>query len=470
MALVLRRQAAAALAVLFALGPLLAAAAQAEPAPGEWPAPAMRIPDFLSLDNAPDRQPVAPAAHPRPMAAGPVVNWTVLVFMVADNDLESYGIEDINEMEAAPHSSEVNVIVEVDRSARYDDSNGDWDTTRRYAVAHDSDASTIGSTLLADLGEVNMGDPQALVDFLAWGVDEYPALHYLVVLWDHGFGWSAGFGNDLGNGDHLTLGELDAAMGLAAEHLGRPFDILGFDACIMQQVEVIYEMAWVADYFVGAENLEPVTGWVYDQMLAAVLDDPTISPRAFAGALSQAYMEYYGLQRDEMMSAVDGEALRTSLSAAMNRLAGDLSEVVQDPTTMGPNTAERAIIAARDLAPAMFNVDYIDLGDFARRIEEDTRIPDAARQSAGDVRAALNLTIFAESHTVYRPNVTGLSVYLPSSSVPVRYLSTRWANDSFWDEFVVAYLSGNPTPALEPRVSVAWPTEGTTVSRHFSAR
>lgn len=430
--------------------------------------PDMRVPSPLPDGDQPGTLAVTPpGAAPRAPLAAPA-NWTVLVYMVADNDLEPYGIQDLNEMEAAPDNPDVHVVVEVDRSARYDTSNGDWSTTQRLEVRHDTDPSNIGSLFLADLGEQNMGDPQTLADFLVWGVDAYPADHYLVVLWDHGYGWSGGIGNDLGNGDHLNITELGSALTVGAEHLGRPFDVIAFDACLMQQVEVLYELAWVGDTFVAAEDLEPASGWPYEEMLGALYGAAGGGAREVASALAAAYMDYYGTQGETMMSAVDARELRTGLAASLNRLAADLAALVEDPDTMGQESLERAIWNARDQAPAMFITDYIDLGDFARRLEGDGRLPEATRAAAAGVRSALNLTVFQESHSVHRPGLTGITTYLPATSVPLRYTETDWATDSLWDEFIVAYLSGVPLALRIPTLTVSTPADGVTVARSFT--
>ncbi|MGH2689633.1 MAG: clostripain-related cysteine peptidase, partial [Actinomycetota bacterium] len=428
----------------------------------------MRTPPGLGdLATAADTRAAAPGPNPHPVPLAAPVHWTALIYMVADNDLEPFGIEDLNEMEAAPDYAEVNVVVQVDRSSRYDTTNGDWSTTRRMEVRPDSDTATVGSLFLADLGEQNMGDPQTLADFLVWGVDTYPADHYLVVIWDHGYGWSGGIGNDLGNGDHLSVTELGSALSVGADHLGRPFDILAFDACLMQQVDVLVEVAWVADFFVGAQNLEPATGWPYEEMVAALGANAGNAPRAVAAALSSSYMGFYGTQGRSMMSAAGAAPLRTTLVSALNRLAGELGALVEDPSTMGQGSAERAIWEARDRSPAMFITDYIDLGDFARRLEGDARLPSSARAAATAVRSAVNATVFAEAHSVYQPGLTGITVYLPATSVPLRYSETRWAREGLWDEFVVAYLSGVPFSARPPTLTVTTPANASMVARYF---
>jgi hypothetical protein len=458
----------------------LASTAATAPAAPEGPASAgsnppggnslplpLRIPDFDSLDHSPDR----PVSVPPPSRSPQAVpgNWTVLVYMVADNNLEPFAIQDLNEMELALPAPGVTVVVEVDRSTGYDTSNGDWTGARRYLIRPDGDPSTVTSTMLSDLGELDMGDPQTLADFLSWGFDTYPASHYLVVLWDHGFGWSGGFGNDFGDNDHLSISELSQALEAADTHLGRPIDVLAFDACLMQEVEVAYELAWLADFLVAAQDLEPAAGWPYDAMLRPLHDNPSIAPEAFASELVLAYMGAYGLAGEAVMSATRLSAVRTTLADALNALALQLAQLAEDPNTASSTSAQRAMMDARDSSPPMFNRDLVDLGEFTRHLAEDGRLPDAARQAAAAAREALNASIVDEGHSVYRDPLSGMSIYVPSLSVPQRYATTRFAAEGYWDEFLVALLFGVPAGGVRPTIQVLAPSEGISIARLFSA-
>lgn len=69
--------------------------------------------------------------------------WTIAIFMNADNNLESAAIGDINEMERGIDTSLYNVVVQIDRIPGYDNSNGDWTTTRRYYITPDPLTDTI---------------------------------------------------------------------------------------------------------------------------------------------------------------------------------------------------------------------------------------------------------------------------------------------------------------------------------------
>ena len=96
--------------------------------------------------------------------------WTVLVYMAAGNDLETVGLQDINEMEMVGSTKDVNIVAQVDRIpfsaldnlglGHFDDSsNNNWTGTRRYYITRDTNPEIIRSRLVQDLGEKNMGDP-----------------------------------------------------------------------------------------------------------------------------------------------------------------------------------------------------------------------------------------------------------------------------------------------------------------------
>ena len=428
--------------------------------------PGLRTPDLASLEgHAPEGAAVSPPASRAPLAAP--VNWTVLVYMVADNDLERYAMEDLNEMELAPASAAVNIVVQVDRSRNYDTTNGDWNETRRYHIGHDNDAATFTSTLVGSLGELNMGDPQTLANFLAWGTDTYPAEHTLVVLWDHGFGWSGGFGDDLGDNDHLSVGELQEGLRAGAAHLGRPFDILAFDACLMQSVEVGYELAWVGDYLVAAQDLEPVTGWPYAAMLAPLIASPEIVPEALAEAMVSAYLDAHGLQSETMMSATRSATVRTSLADALNLLALEIGLVVENPGTANATSAQRALLDARAGTPPMYTGEAFDLGEYLRLLSEDARLPGALRTAASAAREAMNSSMVAEGHSQYYPGWSGLSIHLPSISISPRYLATDYAADGWWDEAMGAALSGVPAGGTRPSIQVLAPAPASAVAPRF---
>ena len=145
--------------------------------------------------------------------ASGIAEWTFMVYMASDNNLEGAGIEDLNEMETVGSSKELNFIVQVDRAEGYDTSNGDWKGAKRYRMEKDEDTAIVNSPELADMGEINMGDPSTLADFIIWAYDNYPAKRYFLDLWDHGGAfWGICWDDSEGNGDPITMTELSEGL------------------------------------------------------------------------------------------------------------------------------------------------------------------------------------------------------------------------------------------------------------------
>ena len=112
--------------------------------------------DFTTLsDNGDKISEIKTSEQPEPSQV--TKDWTFMVYIDADCNLEQAGIDDINEMEMEGSDSNINVIVQIDRIPGFDDSEGDWTGAKRYHIIKDYDSDRIGSTAIQDLGEVNMG-------------------------------------------------------------------------------------------------------------------------------------------------------------------------------------------------------------------------------------------------------------------------------------------------------------------------
>lgn len=131
--------------------------------------------------------------------------------------------------------------------------------------------------------EAKLTSGESLRRFLAWGTSRYPARHYLVIVWGHGFGWRSrdassaaaselpdlrdlhelhgGIAPDASQRKVLDIPSLhDALADTSRQQLsGRPFDLYVSDACLMQSAEVVNELADVVRYVGGAEaKLDPL--------------------------------------------------------------------------------------------------------------------------------------------------------------------------------------------------------------------
>lgn len=216
---------------------------------------------------------------------------TLMVYMAADNDLESAALEDLNEMEAAFYDEEkITVLVLLDRSDLYDNSNGNWSSTRLYKVKHD--ANGMNKTIVSEQlpcpelslelshdSELDMSSKKTLSGLLSYSCRAFPADRYALVMWGHGTGWRGlsldgisysskkvkAFAFDDNGGGYMHLCTLREAIedGMKDEVL----EFIGFDTCFGAELEVCYELKNCARWLCGTEGLSPYSGWNYTTWL-----------------------------------------------------------------------------------------------------------------------------------------------------------------------------------------------------------
>ena len=372
----------------------------------------------------------------------------MLIYLDGDNNLEAAGIADVHQMEMAPASDAVNVLVQFDRSPNYDSTNGNWSGARRYKILHDTDPATINSALLQDLGPTDMGSSQVLEDFVTWGIQNYPADHYALILWDHGSGWKAAPAEapvksicwDETSGDKLTPADLESALGQARTALGRNLDVVACDACIMGALEVAYELRGVADYYVASEEDVPDDGFDYTDLLARLAATPSMRERDLARAMVISYRASYNGGR-QGTAAVTLSALDLShapdLAGAISVFADALEDTVAAHPTYGAD-----LHTWWELARITDDPGQVDLGYFVDLVEADAP-DDGLRKAAANLAAALQETIVSDGVVQMDANARrGVSLYYPfNTAYDTTYSALDFAVDTTWDEF----LNSSPT-------------------------
>jgi hypothetical protein len=377
--------------------------------------------------------------------------WTLLVYMAADNDLAYQSELDLREMEAVGSSPEVAVVVQQDVPGA---------GGRRYLIRKG------GRILLDSLGVIDMADPAVLTQFGTWGASRFPAERYALILWDHGNGWSlAGpgggdrlkiqsFGNDWSSGDVMGIadGELRAALEGVRRGLGRPLDLLAFDGCMLQDAEVAFEVGGAAKVMVGSQKLVPADGYPYDQFLNSLVSNPTADESTVAKALVTSYhSSYRGSGLDVTNSAIE---LKKTLA-----LAPPAQSLVQ---AFLAAPWDSGVSAARDSVLRILSGQDIDLGDLLRLAETCCR--GEVRSQAADLRDALErCVLITRASGADSLRLSGLSVWFPRTfpefgDRALEYSGLRWVPQSGWDQIVYASygIPGGlrPTPPSQPTISL----------------
>lgn len=409
----------------------------------------------------------------------PTKEWTVLVWMAGDNNLEDFALSDLQELKKVGSTSKVDVLVQLDVMRD--------DHTRRY---HIHKGTSVNEDVVEDLGETNTGDPKVAVDFFKWGISRCPAKRYLAVIWNHGSGIDEtdiyrrayrarmtvgrriapsatvvsprlvraalsrrygraifastvkqalrqpkfgirGIAYDDSARDFLDNLELAKVLAAVKAKLKRKVDLLGFDACLMNMLEIGYELRASAGLVVGSEEVEPGDGWPYDRVLADLVAKPSMTAEQLGATVVKRYAESY------KSDAVTQSLLDTTRTPATARAVDELADALI--VALKDGEYGNVVKAVKD-AQRFDMKDFVDLGDLAGQLRKRCR-SEAVKSAAAAVIASLDDLVVAEKHVgAGLSRASGVSIYCPiivKEAEPV-YRRLAFAKDTRWDEFLRA--------------------------------
>ena len=225
--------------------------------------------------------------------------------MVATPDLMSYALADIQEMEDQVKTMDLrsDVILQLDTP--------EDQLSRRYHIfsAPHERASPITEEEARRLTREDLRSPlisedrQSLIttqsrrfrDFMKWAMQEYPSEYYMVIIWGHGQGWTSvqegstygGLGRSEGL-NYIDIPSLRKSLSEVSSWRGRPIEVFASDACLMESVEDVTELAGSADYVCGSEDIESYAGFPYGALISH------LKTGSFDGASQKIRKSRYG--------------------------------------------------------------------------------------------------------------------------------------------------------------------------------
>ncbi len=210
---------------------------------------------------------------------------TLMIYMAADNDLESYALQNLNLMETADYKG-INVLVLMDRSEGYDETDGNWTDTRLYKVRKDNagNAQIVSERLDCPLlglstessTELDMSNPSVLSNFINYVQRKFPSQNYALIIWGHGTGWRYAADQKSGVIENRAVaiddktGSYMSVFNLGNAVRNHGLTIIGFDTCFGGVLENVYELKDCADYTVACAGVSPSCGWDYKTLLEQI--------------------------------------------------------------------------------------------------------------------------------------------------------------------------------------------------------
>ncbi|KPL15500.1 hypothetical protein AMJ74_01355, partial [candidate division WOR_3 bacterium SM1_77] len=350
--------------------------------------------------------------------------WTMLVYVAADNDLAQWADSDLVEMEHFGSNEDIRVVVQIDKPSI---------GARRLLVGQGS------SYTIQNLGIIDMCSWETLSDFLYWGISSFPADKYLVILWDHGTGWTAmprrSFGADWSSGNVLSIanGDFKRALATAYEFTDQRIDLFTFDACLMQQAEVAFELQKYARVLLAPQSIMPLAGLRYDWILETLHMNPGIGATELSRNLIQSTIDNYRNVQPIAISAIN--------LAGLSDIKKYLGILTQRLIYAPPNQSLRSLRNTVQTIPAIGCIpdttdDFVDLGDFLSGLDEIIGMVETEQLLQAYIRTVLYTAHWGDDFS----NTTGLTVWFPDEyrqfKQLLNYYQTLDWTGSKWLEFL----------------------------------
>jgi hypothetical protein len=376
--------------------------------------------------------------------------WTFLVYLNAKNNLYRDGIANMLSMEKVGSNDEVNIVVEW----------GDYNAkkTVRMLIKKSNDPAHIISPVIQDLGIIDMGNYKTLENFIAWGVQNYPADHYFVDVWDHGSGWHTSLSqsaqtdntnalSDISWDDlsrtHISTEQLATAINYAAGVMGHKVDIYGSDACLMGMAEIADQMGKAVSVYVGSQENEPSLGWPYENFLTHLEANANATAAQVATTLVNDYLAYYKnfTPKPSVPFEVTLSAYDLSKLTLFNYAVAGLANAVRNL----PKNSVAPYFDALKKVQRFDTRDYVDLAHLVKKLVA-AKVVGIDPRFATLIEKAVDDLVIANGVTTKYVNAHGVSIWMPAdthvyNNFIARYRALRFQYDTNWGEALVSLFT-----------------------------
>jgi hypothetical protein len=350
-----------------------------------------------------------------PMVASPLVQgsgvedseWLVMFYMCAENNLAKLAVKDLSSI-LSFESEEVAVAV------LYDDLGP---TVLHLNRGGDREARA--------MGELNLGDPRVLSQFVEVAMATFPAEKTMLVVYGHGSAWRGlCWDGDEGSADQLTVPELSHALSFF-----QPFDIIFFHSCLMANVETLYQIRDRADLAIAPEDSLLGDEVNFKNMLGKLEGR---GPEEAAKMLVDEYMDMRVLRR----IAARIKDLDVGLGVIDLDELGTIVEKIDDLAQFGSGPFDGLDLAELE------KYGTVDLYSLASKVakSEDEEIREAATELAEAIEKSVIYLSYNDR------NCHGLSITFPreveeSWRFEELYSELDFSSVGSWDEIVFNLLS-----------------------------
>ena len=328
--------------------------------------------------------------------------------------------------------------------------------TRRYFLQKDDDDKKVTSPVLDDMGEQVKLDKAAMEDFFVWGMKKFPAKHYMYVVKKHGLGFAKS-----GEVVPISAREMKQVLENVEERTGLKPDVLSWDACNMEQIEVQYELKERAQVMTGSPEAIRAVEFPYPTLLHNLTK---YAPQQTPETVGQTVVKSYSVDAPRSIQTAIDLRKMDQLGSSMKTLVDTLLSEDVSRDILYTNLMKSASFEPEESLALTYN--FRDFAGFIQNLGTDPHIKsEAVHEAAKKAYKALKDSELARHMHPTTKRLKGLSegagssAFLPwrapSESIRESYRELEWAKDTGWDKLLDHIFEEQPKNLKEEKGSEA---------------
>jgi len=369
----------------------------------------------------------------------PSAKWAIIAYLSCDDlNINGCGQDILNQMvEVGSEFGNLEIIALYDRLGNHN--------TNVYHVENDNLVNIPLNKINDDwTDEINTGDPNSLIDFSSYCVNNYPAEHYVINLMDHGMSWVGCCSDHNSDYDLLTLDDLTTSLQTIKNSISHRIEILFFNACLMNSIEVAYQIKPFVNYQAGSETITYSTSFddEYIGLLDCMKNNPNINDFGLSMWITQLqHLIDNPFVRTHSTSTINLNSKIENLKNSIDQLA-----IVMENNLDDINYFDQIQKARKNCEFTFGPVDpgiekLIDVKDFAEKIISYCTHQETISK-AQSLIDDFDDAILLNRNTDSADFCNGLSIYFPDRAdrLNADYLNgIDFVSDTNWDEFLNKY-------------------------------
>ena len=375
-----------------------------------------------------------------------VSGTTVMIYMCGA-DLESgydgystntseagYATMDLNEiLSVSGQPSDVNIVVQTGGARAWAKSGITASKSQRWEIRNRT------MSKVSEESKKNMGLQSTLQEFVTWGLTNYPAEHYGLIMWNHGGAMSGCCFDEQYNDDSISADEMYNAVKNARSSVGMSakLDWVTYDACLMAVQDVAEYNSYNFEYMLCSQESEAGYGYDYDAWLPTLYNNSNVATATLLEKIGhtfkkkkKALFQQAGWDFDQTQSVLDLSKM-SAYKTAFESFASSLNSIIGTNSTKA-KALGNAIYSAQKYGVDSYNryqFDIFDAKGALSKIVANSNFSSLSTEATSLTNLINQLVVYEEHGSA--TSGCGLCIFCPIES-SWSYGSSTKSNFSNW--------------------------------------